>query len=59
MSSTSELDNAASSKYSEKKNVLEVKIDASEGVTAPDGGLSAWLIVFAAFWIFFIMVIKY
>ena len=39
-----------------KKSVLEVKLNGSEG-TAQDGGLSAWLVVFAAFWIFFITVI--
>ena len=59
ISSTSQLGNAAGSKDSSKKSVLEVKIDATETVIAPDGGLSAWLIVFAAFWIFFIMVMKY
>ena len=40
-----------------KKNVLEVKLSTLEGVAVQDGGLSAWLVVLAAFWIFFMMVI--
>ena len=40
-----------------EKNLPEINFNAFEG-KAEDGGLSAWLIVLAAFWIFFIMVIK-